>query len=490
MCDVSLTHRHHWELRAVVMEMPDDVVVGLPTRLAEEVPAGLGERPDSLNDLTLGSLEHAPADRDPLRDRHVLVIGINYAPEPTGIAPYTTGTARHLASRAASVEVLTGLPHYPHWSIDARYRRHRSFAEPRRTPGEPDVRRLWHHVPGRQTAATRALYEATFAANVLVTRPQRRPDVVLTVTPALGGAVAAARIAARSGARLVVIVQDLMAKAAGQCGISGGSTVAGLTAKLEGNVLRRAGQVIVVSDSFRDAVRAYGVDDARIAVLPNWTHITPSEVSRDQARAALGWAPGRFVVAHTGNMGLKQDLGTVIEAARRLPEGIDVLLIGEGNQRRALQEQAAGLPTVRFAGPLDGVTYPLALAAADLLLVNERPSVGDMSLPSKLTSYLSAGRPVLAAVTADGATATELRRTQGAGLVVRPGDPDLLARSIVQLQADEPLRTAMGRAGWTYAHARLDQYSSMLHLDDILNRLLAPAPPPVPAPPLAPARCR
>ena len=99
-----------------------------------------------------------------------------------------------------------------------------------------------------------------------------------------------------------------------------------------------------------------------------------------------------------------------------------------------------------------------------------------MSLPSKLTSYLSAGRPILAAVTPDGATAAELARTRGAGMVISPGDPELLARSVVELRADRTLGEAMGQAGGQYAHASLDRGASMLALDDILSQLLPPPP--------------
>ncbi len=58
-----------------------------------------------------------------VKGRNVLIVGINYWPEPTGIAPYTTGMAEHLAKHAASVEVLTGLPCYPSWTVPAAYRR-------------------------------------------------------------------------------------------------------------------------------------------------------------------------------------------------------------------------------------------------------------------------------------------------------------------------------------------------------------------------------
>ena len=59
----------------------------------------------------------------PLAGKKVLLVGINYAPEPTGIAPYTTGLAKALARYADEVRVLTGRPHYPHWTVPALYRR-------------------------------------------------------------------------------------------------------------------------------------------------------------------------------------------------------------------------------------------------------------------------------------------------------------------------------------------------------------------------------
>jgi colanic acid biosynthesis glycosyl transferase WcaI len=406
-----------------------------------------------------------------LARRNILVVGINYAPEPTGIAPYTTRLAEHLAARGAHVEVLTGLPHYPGWQVAAPYRGRWTVRDPH-DGSAPLVRRLWHHVPAGQSAASRTGYELTFLAHALLARPARSPELVVAVTPALGGAVAAARIARRHDAPLLTVVQDLVARAATQSGIPGGARVADLAARLEGFALRRADTVALVSDAFRDAVRAYGVDSGRVALLPNWTHITPSTLTRDAARDALGWPAGEFVVMHTGNMGLKQDLGTVIEAARHLPDGVRVLLVGDGSQRRALQHLATGLSRVQFVSPLDDDAYPLALAAADVLLVSERPTVRDMSLPSKLTSYLAAGRPILAAVSPGGATAAELARAAGAARVVAAGDPTALARAVVDLRDAPAQRGAMGRAAARYARSSLCGGTTLATLDALVGALL------------------
>ena len=120
-----------------------------------------------------------------------------------------------------------------------------------------------------------------------------------------------------------------------------------------------------------------------------------------QTRARFGWKDGEQVVLHAGNIGLKQGLEQVIEAARIAAdrhEFVRFVLSGGGSQAAAIQAAAGGLPNVDFLGfQPDGIHASL-LDAADVLLLSERATQIDMSLPSKLTAYFAAGRPVVAAV--------------------------------------------------------------------------------------------
>ena len=400
--------------------------------------------------------------------KRVLVVGINYWPEPTGIAPYTTGMAEYLAEQGANVTVLTGVPHYPEWRVPDSYRRRLATRERR---NGVDVLRLRHLVPGKMSALRRAGYEATFLTHAAIRGLRQRPDLVLASTPALGGALAAASVSRRVGCPLTVVVQDLMALATEQSGIGGGGRLTGITARMEGAALRAATTVAVVSDSFIPAVKAYGVESQRIALLRNWTHITRTTLTRDEARARLGWPTDQFIAVHTGNMGLKQDLGNLVEAARLLTRGSAlVVLVGDGSQRRALESQASGLRNVRFAGLVADDLYPVVLAAADVLVVNERPSVGAMALPSKITSYLAAGRPILAAVADGGASHRELLGTGGAAWTVPAGDPAALATALASLAQDGLRREAMSVAASTYATGTLGRESSLRALVTLLLR--------------------
>src|SRR3954469_18599712 len=89
------------------------------------------------------------------------IVGINYAPEHSGIAPYTTDAAEHLASQGHRVRVWTGGAPYPHWSVPADMRCRRASTDRR---NGVEINWLRHHVPRRQSAVRRMMYEATFGA--------------------------------------------------------------------------------------------------------------------------------------------------------------------------------------------------------------------------------------------------------------------------------------------------------------------------------------
>jgi exopolysaccharide biosynthesis WecB/TagA/CpsF family protein len=403
---------------------------------------------------------------------NVLIVGINYRPETTGIAPYTSDMAEYFAGCGHSVTVITGFAHYPAWRTARGERRMR--AEEWRD-GVRVLRRR-HYVPRSQSAFRRAVYEATFLVHGALSRPDR-PDVVIGVVPSLSGGMLARFFSARARVPYAVIFQDLMAPAAAQSGIGGGARVAGATAVLERWAAGRARAVAIASSRFRPYLRAIGVADEAILELPNWSHLGTPSTDRVSTRRRLGWPRDRTVVLHAGNMGLKQGLEQVIDAARQADTvGAPVLfvLMGEGSQRRSLEAKGRGIERLRFLSfqPEDEVAN--ILAAADVLLVSERATVVDMSLPSKLTAYFAAGRPIVAAVPAVGATAREIQ-VSGAGVVVPIGDASALNDVAARLAADPSWAARLGEAGSAYAASALDLASARSRMDALLTRTLRDA---------------
>ncbi|MGW3088264.1 glycosyltransferase [Streptomyces sp. NPDC001108] len=407
----------------------------------------------------------------PFDGRTLLLVSTNYAPELTGIGPYAAQLAEHWAAAGADTHVLAGMPHYPSWRTDPGYRGVRRVTEER---AGVTVHRRRHYVPPRQSALRRALFEATVLGHGVLSPPETPPpDAVVAQIPSLAGGVLGARLAARHRAPYIPVVQDLMGAAAAQSGIRGGGRAAALASAAERRALRSATLVGVIHESFVPRVAAYGVDPGRIRTVPNWSHVPTPSADRAATRARLGWDEGTPVVLHCGNMGLKQGLEVLVDAARLAP-GIHVVLMGDGNQRETLRGRASGLRNLDFLPPAAEDEFTDVLAAADVLVVTQRASVLDMSVPSKLTSYFVSGRPVVASVAEGGGTAQEVHRS-GAGLLVAPEDPAALLSAVRNLVEAPARADALGANGPQYVARHLGREAGLARFDALLTEVLADA---------------
>ena len=384
----------------------------------------------------------------------MLVLGLNYAPEYTGIAPYTAGMARGL-SRDHDVQVITAHPHYPAWQISDGYGSWRQDE----WDADVAVRRLRHYVPANPTGPTRVLSEISFAARAFASGV-RRPDLVITVSPALLPVLSARAMAKHWGVPLGVVIQDLYSRAIVEVGLLGGYSSRPAT-WLESFALRGADALVAIHERHaKTMVDDLGVDRDRITVIPNWTHVPPPTGLRDETRRRLGWGD-ETVVLHAGNMGAKQGLEHVMDAAEladRSGDRLRFVLMGNGNQRSDLERRVQGSSIDIIDGVPDS-EFTDVLAAADVLLLHERPGVVEMCVPSKLTSYFAAGRPVMAATSPRSAAAHEIQAS-GAGIVIAPGDPGVLLEALRSLKG-QPGLDEMGQRGQAYARDRLSEAKAL-----------------------------
>jgi glycosyltransferase involved in cell wall biosynthesis len=227
----------------------------------------------------------------------------------------------------------------------------------------------------------------------------------------------------------------------------------------------------------RRYVRSLGVDAARIHRVRNWTRTPAARMSREDTRLLLGWPADAFVVLHAGNMGAKQGLENVIACAQLAAskdQRLFIVLMGDGNQRDALKATAAraSLPNLRFMTLQPELLYASVLAAADVLLVNQRGSVRDMALPSKLTSYFASGRPVIAAVAPGSETAVEVRASAG-GIVCAPDDAAALLEAIALVAGDPALASMLGRNGELWARDVLSEEAALAGYEALIGAVLA-----------------
>ncbi len=404
----------------------------------------------------------------------VLIASLNYAPEETGIAPYSTKLAEHLAARGYRVTVLAGMPHYPAWRVAPEYAGQAALTEVR---NGVEVKRRAQYVPPKQSALKRGLYELTSLRIGLDAVRMPRPDAILGVVPSLSGGIVARAAAARFRVPYGLIFQDLVGQAAEQSGVSGGGRVTGVVRAAEGWAARGASAIGVIAEGFRPYIESLGVDPARIRRVRNWTHVAEATSDRATIRAEMEWPENAIVCLHAGNMGYKQGLENVIEAAlvaQAADSPMLFVLMGDGNQRAALSQLARryALTNLRFLPLQDADVFPSVLAASDILLINQRGSVNDMSLPSKLTSYLAAGRPVVAAAAAHSETAREISMSSG-GLVVPPDDPAALLDALTRVAGDPGLRAHMAGAARKWVAVNLSETAALHGYEQLLASVLA-----------------
>ena len=399
----------------------------------------------------------------------VLVSTSYYWPEEAGSAPYLTGLAEHLSARGDDVVVTTGFAHYPDWRSGAHGR-----LAATETHNRVKVVRRWHYVPRTQSAAQRALYELSLLAMGSTTLLRRwRPDVVIGTCPSLAGGLLARATARRYRVPYGIVFQDLMGRAAEQSGVSGGARVAGLVRSAELGVARAAGGIGIIAENFRGYLEDGGVQPERIFRLRNWTHRVEPDEPRERTRERHGWGEDEFVCLHGGNMGQKQGLDNLLDMASLLDSEVRIALVGDGNDRARLELEAKsrGLANVQFIGMQEPGKWEAMLEAADLLIVNQRASVTDMSLPSKLTSYFAAGRPVVAAASAESETADEMSRA-GAGVVVPPDDPAAMRDAIFALKDDGARAARCAGSAKAYAESTLSAGAALAGYDRFVSFLL------------------
>lgn len=364
----------------------------------------------------------------------VLVYGMNYAPEYAGVGRYSGEIAEYLASRGDEVVVVTTPAHYPGWCVKSPYVNGRFYFE---TRNGVDLIRCPLLLRERMGGLWRLLAPLSFALTsapiVLWQIMRRRPDVVVLIVPTLFGAPVLLLGAWLVGARTVVHMQDLEVDAAFAVGhLAKWPWLKRLGALFERAVLSRFGQIITISDRMAEKINQKGIARQKIAVIRNWVdleQIRPLE-AESPYRKELGFGAGDFIVQYCGNIGRKQGLGVLLDAAQQLVEhrGIHFVVAGDGPAKHELTARYGHLPNVRFLPFQPDERLSDLLGLADLHALPQDAATADLVLPSKLGGMLASGKPIVAM--ADAGTEIE-RFLRDSAMLVRPGDSRALAQQIL-----------------------------------------------------------
>jgi colanic acid biosynthesis glycosyl transferase WcaI len=413
----------------------------------------------------------------------ILVYGLNYSPELTGIGKYTGEMAVWLAERGHEVRVVTAPPYYPAWRIREDYRGLRYRTE--RAHGHPVVYRTPLYVPQRPTGIKRIVHLVSFMLGslpVMLREMFWQPDVVFTVEPTFFCAPLALFVAKSAGAACWLHVQDFEVDAAFELGLlPAQGPVHDAALRIERFFTFAFDRVSGISSRMVDRARTKGIPDDRVVLFPNWVDVDSiypidpvanrSNVIRRELAEQVPDIESKIILLYSGNMGAKQGLELLAPLAESFAADsrVHFIFCGDGAFRARLEALVAHRPNVTLLPlqPLDRLNQ--LLNAADIHLLPQRASAADLVMPSRLSAMLSSGRPVIATAH-EGTQVAQV--VQGRGLAVPAEDAGALHGAALRLVDDEELRVALGRAAREYAVEHLGKHQVLAQFEIDLKMLI------------------
>ena len=391
----------------------------------------------------------------------LVVLCPHFSPDmaPTGVV--MTRIVHEMAALGHELHVVTSLPWYREHAIESGWGGKLWRVEKTEWGSITRV----HPFPGKtkQNLLRRAFGFVLFSAvvglrSIVAGGLPRRVHGVLSMSPPLTLGLTGWVTKLFRGGMLVFNIQDIFPDAAAQTGAITNKQILRGARWLERVSYERSDAVVLLSEDLKQNVAAKlsGKFHNRLYVIPNFVD-TSAIVPGDRMtnyRRELG-IDDRVIVMYAGNVGFSQSLELVLAAAKSFPS-IAFVINGDGAARRSLQDKAKNenIDNVHFADyqPIERLSE--VLASGDIHVVPLKTGLASVSVPSKMYSILSAGRPVLAAIDSN----TEIPRTlaeSGAGIAVAPDNEADFISALQILISDGVKRNEMGALGrtWVEHHA-------------------------------------
>ncbi|MFC2166818.1 glycosyltransferase family 4 protein [Acidobacteriota bacterium] len=359
-----------------------------------------------------------------------------YLPE-FGSAPILMNElASFLSSKGHDIEVVTTIPRPPH------HKNFRGRIYQKESENGFNIKRFRtnftvHHI-GRLIAWS--IYTGFSIINLLAVK---KGDVLFLRLPPLQLGVTGFFAKKLRKAKIILSVQDIHPDLSIESGLLKKPWAIRLAKCFEKWIYKNSDEIVVISEGFKKNLKEKDVNTAKIKVIPNWvdTEILQPFPKNNPLSKKLS-LDKTFVVMYSGTISLSSylSLERVLEAASVLKNEINLrfVIVGEGLKKPELVQKAKDLK-------LDNVIFlpfqpyedlPTLLAASDILLVPLDKEKTQLSVPSKLYNYISAGRPILG-LTDSTSEVAGIIKDANCGLCAEPDDINMIVKHILDMK-DSP----------------------------------------------------
>jgi glycosyltransferase involved in cell wall biosynthesis len=381
--------------------------------------------------------------------------------------------ALELTKRGHEVTVLTGLPNYPEGKI------HKDYGFFKRTKENfqgVNVIRSWL-VPRGKGGGVRLFFNyfswAFFASiRALFLSFQKEFDVILVHEPSpITQGFPAIVVKKIQKIPLHFWVLDLWPESLTSAGGINNKYVLSIFTKMVKYIYNNSDKILVSSKGFKESILAKGDYNDKLVYFPNWAE---DSILKGNSNYPIPDLPKGFKIIFAGNIGVAQDVNSIIKTALILKEKTDIhfVFIGDGRSKEQLEDFVLENDlnqTVHFLGrfPIDAMkTF---FNQADVLLVSLKDElIFNVTVPAKLQAYLCTQKPILGMLNGEGAA---IINDANCGLSVNAGDSNGLAEKILKLyEMSNEERNILGRNGFKYFEENFTMSKCIDNLEFILKK--------------------
>ncbi|HEY8780360.1 MAG TPA: WcaI family glycosyltransferase [Mucilaginibacter sp.] len=409
--------------------------------------------------------------------KRILLIGHNFTPEPTGIGKYSGEMMEWLSKKGNDCTVITTYPYYPHWKIQAPYKNgwyKRELVSFPECDEKLTVYRCPLYIPKTLSGINRILHDFSFLFSMFFVVLKlllfdKSFDYIVTVAPPFHLAYLSIFYRMIKGGKIIYHVQDLQIETAQESKLLKGNRLFNLLYKAEKIILKKCDILSSISQGMIEKIQLK--IGRKVIFFPNWAETTNFFPVNDKTGLKENWGynKNQFICLYSGSIGEKQGLENVIYAAESLRDNakIQFIICGTGPYKSKLQNIVSNkkLKNVAFLPLQDKKHFNDFLNIADLHLITQKAYIGDLVMPSKLSTILSAGGVSL--VTAEKNTYLQkLVERFNVGYVVDQDDHVKLKEIILQISNIDHTEKRINARKYALQYLNIDNVMNQF-MDDV-----------------------
>jgi len=404
---------------------------------------------------------------------HILFLSNYFPPEVNAPATRLHEHARQWVADGHTVDVLTSVPNFPEGEVYEGY-------ENRLTEEERDgirVTRVPMYISPNEGVIQRVLSYLSFMLSACWYAGRLpTPDVLVATSPQFFAALAGYVVAWRKDVPFVLEIRDLWPESIVAVGAMSRNVIIRFLEWVERVLYRKAEHIVVVTDSFEEAIAEKDIARNKISVIKNGIETAWWDEPLDEERLAElqheHALEGKFVASYIGTIGMAHRADILLEAARRCDDpDIVFMIVGTGAKKDELAARQAELELDNFRlvdkVPKEQVPYLLALSDTSVVHLRDDP-LFETVIPSKIFEAMATGTPIVLGVRGESRRIVE---TAEAGLPIPPEDPDALAEAVRHLEEHPELHAEMAENAYRHVRAHYDRKGLAREYAALLERI-------------------